>query len=112
MEARVLAMLARIGDQLDRHVFPCVTDGGLVVLSESTVSSTQSTERNHGRRKNRGPAAGSRQRTTRREGSSSGGTRPAGDATSVIGAGLRAQYEDQLSALGTHYPGAQFFHQD
>lgn len=45
MEARALAILARIGDQLDQHVFPCVADGGFVVLSDATVSSTTSTER-------------------------------------------------------------------
>ncbi len=111
MEARALAMLARIGDQLDLHVFPCVANGGLVVLSESTVSSNQSTEKNHGRQAKRRSAVASWQGTTGRK-ESSGGPRSSGDATSVIGAGLRAQYEAQLSAFGTHYPGAQFWHQD
>ena len=111
MEARALAMLARIGEQLDRHVFPCVTDGGLVVLNESTVSSTQSTERNHGRKAERRSEVESRQRTTGRK-ESSCGPWPSGDAAPVIGAGLRAQYQAQLGALGTHYPGAQFWYQD
>jgi hypothetical protein len=111
MEARALAILARMGDQLDKHVFPGVADGGLVVLNESSVPLNESTERNHGRKEERGSAAGSRSGTTGRE-RSPGGARPAGDAASVIGAGLQAQYEAQLSALGTHYPGAQFWHQN
>ncbi len=111
MEEPAVAMLARVGDLLDRHVFPCVADGGLVVLNESTVPSTQSTERNHGRQEERRPAAGSRQGTARRE-RSSGGPRPSGATAPVIGAGLRAQYEAQLGALGAQYPGAQFWYQE
>jgi len=111
MEEHAVAMLARMGDLLDRHLFPCVANGGLVVLNESTVSPTQSTERNHGRQAKRRSAVASWQGTTGRK-ESSGGPRSSGDTTSVIGAGLRAQYEAQLSALGTHYPGTQFWHQD
>jgi len=103
-------MLAQIGDQLDRHVFPCVADGGLVVLSGSTVSSTQSTERNRERREKRRPEAGARQGTTGWK-RSTGRPQPSGDTAPVIGTGVRAQYEAQLGALETHYPGAQLWHQ-
>jgi hypothetical protein len=111
MEARALDMLARIGDQLDQHVFPCVVNGGVVVLNDSAVPSTQSTEKSHGRRKERGPAAGPRQGATGRQGLP-GGPRPSGDAASVIGSGSQAQYEVELRALEGQYPGAQFWHQE
>lgn len=111
MEARALDMLARIGDQLDQHVFPCVANGGVVVLNDSAVPSTRSTEKNHGREQKRGPAAGPRQGTTGRQGSP-GGPRPSGDAASVIGSGFQAQYEVELRALEGQYPGAQFWHQE
>ena len=111
MESRALDMLARIGDQLDQHVFPYVANGGVVVLNDSAVPSTQSTEKIHGRQKERGPAARPRQGTTGRKGSPVGPT-PSGDAASVIGSGPQAHYELELRALEGQYPGAQFWHQE
>lgn len=104
-------MLARIGRQLDQHVFPRVADGGIVLLSDSAVPSTLSTEKDHGKERARGSAAGSRQGTTGRE-RSPGGSWPSSDASSVIGPDLQAQYEVELHAIERQYPGTQFWHQE
>lgn len=111
MDANAIALLSELGKQLDANVYPRVTNGGLVVLNESTVFSTLSTERNYGRQKERGPAAGSWQGTVGRK-RPSGGPRPPGDTTPVVGSGPKAHYEVQLSELREQYPGAQFSHQD
>jgi hypothetical protein len=102
------AALNAIGIALDRQLPIRVKNGGLVVLSEAAVPATVSTESNHGREEERGSAAGSRQGSTGREGSS-GGPWPPGDAASVIGANPQTQYETELSGLAKQYPEAQFW---
>lgn len=104
-------MLVQIGNQLDEHVFPRVANGGIVVLSEVTVPSTMSTEKDHGRKAKRGSAARPRPRTTGWQGPS-GGSRPPGATAPVVGAGLQPQVEEQLSGLQEQYPGTQLWRQD
>lgn len=111
MEARALNMLARIGEHLDQHVFPCVANGGFVVLNDSAVPSTESTEKDHARQKQTGSTAGSRKGTTGWQGPA-GGTRSSSDAASLIGSDSQTQYEVELRALDTHYPGARLWHQE
>ena len=82
-----------------------------MVLNKTHVPSTLSTETKHGTEETRRSAAGSRSGSTGQQGTS-GGPRPPGDAASVIGADLRAQYEVQLSALAEQYPGAQIWHHE
>lgn len=107
MEARALSMLARIGDQLDKHVFPYVANGGLVLLNEHAVPSTLSTEISDGREKQRGSAAGSRQGPPGWEGASRR-PRSTSATTQVVGADPEPRYETELGGLGKQYPGAQF----
>ncbi len=110
MDARALEMLVRIGKGLDAHVFPRVTNGGFVVLNDSAVPSTERMETNHGKWKERRPAAGSWQRSPGRKGSS-GGSRPSGDPSPVIGSDPEARYKAALDELQWQYPGVQCSHQ-
>lgn len=109
--APVKQALQRIGDQLDRHVFPEVTNGGFVVLSEPAVPLTLSMEKRYERKAERRSAARPRPRTPTGQGAS-GGARPSDHAASVVRADLQSQIEDQLGVLRQQYPGAQFWHQD
>jgi hypothetical protein len=109
MDADALAVLSELGKQLDANVYPCVTNGGLVVLNESTVPSTLSMEANHGRQEKRGPAAGSRQGDAGWQ-RPSGGPWPSGAPASVVRAGSEAQYDAELGGLVEQYPEAQFWH--
>src|SRR5258708_3197777 len=102
-------MLGRIGDQLDKGVFPRVANGGLVLLNESAVPATQSMEKQHGREA-RGSQAGARQGFSRWQ-APSRGSWSRGDAAQVIGADPEAHYHAQLSGLAEQYPGAQFCYQ-
>lgn len=112
MNPGVRLLLQEIGRQLDQGVFPRVTNGGFVVLSEPAVPLTLGTENDHeSEERQRRPAAGSRSGSAGWQGPS-GGSRPPGHATPVVGADLQAQVEDQLSGLHQQYPGAQLWHQD
>ncbi len=111
MDTHAAALLLEVGKHLNANVYPRVTNGGLVVLSQTDVPQTLGTEMNNGTEKARGSATGAwsgpagRQRT-------SGGPRPAGAAAPVVGADPKAQIEDQLGGLQEHYPGTQHWRQD
>lgn len=110
MDAHAAALLLEIGKQLDADVYPRVTNGGLVVLSEIDVPQTVSTEVKHGTEKARGSAAGSRSGPAGRQRTSSR-PRPPGAAAPVVGADSKAEVETQLGGLLEQYPGTQHWRQ-
>jgi hypothetical protein len=111
VDTNAASLLSEVGKYLDADVYPRVANGGLVVLDRAHVPAIASTESNHGTEKERGSAAGSRQRSAGREGTS-GGSRPPRAAAPVIGADPVAQIHEQVSDLQVQYPGAQHWHQE
>jgi hypothetical protein len=111
VDAHAAALLLQIGKQLDADVYPRVTNGGLVVLSEIDVPQTLSTEVKYGTEKARGSADGSRpgpagwQRTF-------SGPRPPSASAPVVCADPKTQVEKQLGGLQEQYPGTQHWRQD
>jgi hypothetical protein len=103
--------LARIGAQLDAHVFPRVAGSGIVVPSETTALSTLGTEKCHGTEAKRRSATRPRQRPQGWQGAP-GGPRSAGARASVVGSGPQSQIVAQLKGLSEQYPGTQLWHQD
>ena len=111
MNAHAAALLLEIGKQLDADVYPRVTNGGLVVLSEIDVPQTVSTEVKYGTEEARGSATRSRSGTVGRQ-RASGGSWPPSAAASIVGADPRTQVEEQLGGLQEQYPGTQHWRQD
>ena len=117
MDADLIGTLEEIGRQLDRHVFPVVKDGGIVVPSAPAVSLLTSGTENHN-----GSSAKGRSETGSRTGSAGGqgtagrqaprGSRPSGGATPVVRADLQAIYDTELGKVQQAYPGTLVWHQD
>lgn len=97
------AELQRIGDGLDARQPVRVKDGGIVILDPQPTSTTVQ-EKNHDQRQSaRGPAARSRQGSTRRQGSSDR-SRATRAQPRVVG--LAGNYARQLEDVQRAYPGA------
>jgi hypothetical protein len=100
-------MLREIGRQLDRNVFPRVTDGGFVLPSGSGQrSSTVGVEKNCGTseprrseaRQGAGPAGGQ---------GSAGGPWSPNQAPPLVISGVTDRYQQELAAVERAYPGAK-----
>ncbi len=111
-----LETLQVIGRHLDRQIYPEVKRGGIVVPSETAAPLPLGLENRReqfagSRRFEAGPAA------PRRPGSESGKARPrrrsgpAGEAASILGRDVRTDYQRELAALPTLYPGLRIWAQ-
>jgi len=102
-------LLREIGDQLDRNIFPSIKDAGIVVPSNPSSSSTLGKEKWNGNK--RRSATGSWEGTAGGQGTT-GGSRPAGEATSFVCERVPSRYEDELGAVHRAYPGARVWSRD
>lgn len=95
--------LRRIGEELDRLSFPNVKNGGFVVPNEPAVFSTLGKEQ-----KNESAytgAAASRKQSPRSEAAHRRGSWSPRQTSPLVGASLRARYEDELDDVSRAYPG-------
>lgn len=112
MQSAAREMLGEIGRQLDANVFPHVFDNGVVMPSASDVASSALGEDTEDEQQRpRGPSAGSRKGTARRE-RTPRGSRQAGAPARVGGGLLRTAYEAQLVSLEEAYPALRVFPDD
>jgi hypothetical protein len=111
--------LREIGEQLDSFSFVYVKNGGLVVPSgPALLPRILGTEKENGKSRETRSETGPRAGTPAWQGSAFGprapgdGSRPPGETASVVGAGVREIYEDELNAVQRAYPGTQHWMQD
>lgn len=103
--------LWNIGLQLDRDHYPHVYNGGVVQPGDAAiVASTPGEDMNNVEERQARSAAGSRQGTTRRQGSPMR-PGPPGQAPQLVSSSLRSTYEAELDALRGAYPGAKIWQQ-
>jgi hypothetical protein len=95
-----------IGLGLDRQVFPRVKDGGVVLPNGAVDLPVQMGKEQRYVEPKRGSAAGSRQGTTRRQGTP-GGSWAAGPAAPLVRRSSAAAYEEDLRQLTGAYPMSQ-----
>jgi len=105
-------MLKELGLQLDNDIFPRIKIGGIVMPGDAaepkfTWAKETINERQRTRRPESRPWTGTagRQRKTDRRGASS-------PTSSTISTNLKAQYENELTAVREAYPGMQVWNQD
>lgn len=112
MNTNTRNLLAEIGRQLNRGVFPVVKNGGFVLPSGTTVfprtlGKEQVDEPKRQRRSPAEPWAGSRGWQ-----GAPGRTWPPGETAPLVGADEGAPYEAELGAIRTAYPGAEVWRQE
>lgn len=115
MNADSKDLLGIIGHQLDQGIFPLVKNGGLVVPSESTVSSSILGKESHHERKawqreatkSRTPAI--EWERALRESWSAGGSWTSCAISPVFGTGISPFYQEPLSLISEAYPGARIW---
>lgn len=112
MDDSARQVLREIGKGLDRHVFPEVHVGGVVMPSDvASGSLTLGKEQENGESKAGRPEARPRTGAAGRE-RPADRPRASGYASSVVGAGVPSQYgEDEVGALREEYPRTQLWHQ-
>ena len=101
------ALLQQVGSALDKHRPLRVHDHGLVAVDMEFIKATPPMENGDERQAKRGPAARSRERPARRQGTA-GGSRTPGAAPRIVD-GLRAAYGGQVSRLAEAYPTLKTF---
>lgn len=112
MEPEVRVVLQKIGHQLDKHIFPSIKNGGIVMPNELAVpSATVGVEKDDVRERQRRSETRTRTGATGRQGSARRSW-PSRQAAPVVRTGLQAQYEDELDAVHAAYPGTQVWRQD
>ncbi|ESX91363.1 hypothetical protein X756_04360 [Mesorhizobium sp. LSHC412B00] len=105
----VRAELQRIGDGLDARRPVRVKDGGIVILDPQPFSTTVQEKSNEQQQGAGGPAARSRQGSTRRQRSSDRSRAPRAESRIV---GLAGNYAGQLENVQRAYPGATLIPDD
>jgi len=103
--------LKNIGLQLDSNQYPYVHNGGIVKPGGSIVVTSipgEDTQNESDRQKR--SATGSRQRSTRRQGSPKR-SRPSGTTPQFVSPGLRTTYEAELDDLLDAYPETKIWYQ-
>ena len=110
MTPETRALLQQIGADLDAHRQVRVRIGG-IVSREAAPALMEEVEISNEQQRQTGPAAGSRQRPSRRQGAA-GRPRPARPAPQLGSHALRAAYQAQLDELQAAYPGTQMFPDD
>lgn len=106
----VQELLAVIGEQLDRGIFPVIHNGGIVQPSRPAVEyPVQGVEYEDGQSGHaRGSSTGSWQGTTGGQGAA-GRTWSPGGTPPIIDAGIRRRYEAELDDIRFAYPGAKIW---
>lgn len=107
-----LDILKKIGQQLDKDIFPCVVNGGIVMPSEATVSTlTWAKEQEDEKSRTRRPEAGSWTRTPRWQ-RTPDRDRASDHTASLISPDLKAKYERELMEVQEAYPHARVWLQE
>ncbi len=104
----VRAALLEIGAALDERRPLRMFDGGIVALDRSSIFLPERMETYDERQRARGPSTGSRQGSSRREGST-GRSRAAGAPARVSREYLWAAYDNQLMDVRSAYPTLRTF---
>jgi len=104
-------ILQEVGQQLDRNIFPNVTNGGVVVPNTVPVSSLNlGEEKKDAKQSQRRPESQPRPRSTRRQrqANRSWQTSP---AASIISPKLKILCDNELNAVNDAYPNTQVWQQ-
>lgn len=108
---KAIRVLSKVGQQLDRNIFPVVKNGGLVVPNPKAIDQENSVmEKENERQAQRRSETGSRTWTERRQRQTRGSWQTY-TAPSVVSGYVKQGYEQQLDAVSNAYPGNQVWHQ-
>lgn len=111
MNIKTMAMLRKIGEQLDQNSFPQVYDGGVIWPDESTVIPlNQGTELNNVKWQPTRPTTATGQWATRRARQARRRRSPS-NASSFVDASLQERYTEELGAVRSAYPNTKIWQQ-